>query len=89
MDKHLHYVGDSSPNNLISLAPQWTANQFDYQDALMWADIIYSDIKKLAVLSQGCLTKGAYSLGKFLAYSQQYFVDNLNSGDVRKLAEQW
>lgn len=67
-DKHLHYLGESSPNNLISLAPKWSSNQFDYQDALMWADILYSDINELAVVSQGSLIKGAYSLGRYLVY---------------------
>lgn len=62
----LHYVGDSSPKNLIFSAPQWTTNRYDYQDALLWADILYS--KELSVVNQGSSCKGTFSHGQFILF---------------------
>lgn len=65
----LRYVGDPSPNNLISAAPQWMDNGSEYDDALLWEDITYGNIEYLAVMDKGTLRKGAFSLGRVIACS--------------------
>lgn len=64
-DHPLHYVGESLTNTLIIKAPQWSSNQGEYQDALLWEDIIYTNEESLVISNKGNTLTGVYSLGKW------------------------
>lgn len=64
-DQPLHYLGESLDNALIVKAPQWSYNQGEYRDALMWEDIIYMKEEKLLVSNKGSAVADFYSLGMF------------------------
>ena len=66
VDKKLHYLNEFSPQNLIFQAPQWSFNQGEYRDSLLWEDIIYSKDENLAIVSKGSIIKDYYTLGESL-----------------------
>lgn len=82
----LHHLRDEVPGDLITQGLPWSSNAGQYDNKLMWEDIIYSDIQNLPVLSRENSVKGVFTLGKFiLTVFLTIFLSNVSA----KIIENW